>query len=73
MVHLIHRRKRYETQSKDYEFSAFRPIVKYEFIPDRPFHQYVTAKHGLIGLAEVVAKEGAKHGVRANVISLPPL
>src|SRR5487761_1924351 len=29
---------------------------------------YVTAKHGLIGLAEVVAKEGAKHGVRANVI-----
>jgi 3-hydroxybutyrate dehydrogenase len=29
---------------------------------------YVTAKHGLIGLAKVVAKEGAKHGVRANVI-----
>jgi 3-hydroxybutyrate dehydrogenase len=29
---------------------------------------YVTAKHGLIGLAEVVAKEGALHGVRANVI-----
>jgi 3-hydroxybutyrate dehydrogenase len=29
---------------------------------------YVTAKHGLIGLARVVAKEGAKHGVRANVI-----
>ena len=29
---------------------------------------YVTAKHGLIGLAEVVAKEGAAHGVRANVI-----
>ena len=29
---------------------------------------YVTAKHGLIGLAEVVAKEGAKHNVRANVI-----
>lgn len=29
---------------------------------------YVTAKHGLIGLAEVVAKEGAEHGVRANVI-----
>jgi 3-hydroxybutyrate dehydrogenase len=29
---------------------------------------YVTAKHGLIGLAQVVAKEGAKHGVRANVI-----
>jgi 3-hydroxybutyrate dehydrogenase len=29
---------------------------------------YVTAKHGLIGLCEVVAKEGAKHNVRANVI-----
>ena len=29
---------------------------------------YVTAKHGLIGLAKVVAKEGAKHGVRATVI-----
>ena len=29
---------------------------------------YVTAKHGLVGLAKVVAKEGAKHGVRSNVI-----
>jgi 3-hydroxybutyrate dehydrogenase len=29
---------------------------------------YVTAKHGLMGLARVVAKEGARHGVRANVI-----
>jgi len=29
---------------------------------------YVTAKHGLIGLARVIAKEGARHGVRANVI-----
>jgi 3-hydroxybutyrate dehydrogenase len=29
---------------------------------------YVTAKHGLIGLAKTMAKEGAKHGVRANVI-----
>ena len=29
---------------------------------------YVTAKHGLIGLSKVVAKEGATHGVRANVI-----
>jgi 3-hydroxybutyrate dehydrogenase len=29
---------------------------------------YVTAKHGLIGLAKVIAKEGAKHNVRANVI-----
>jgi 3-hydroxybutyrate dehydrogenase len=29
---------------------------------------YVTAKHGLIGLAKVVAKEGAAHHVHANVI-----
>ncbi|MBY0292247.1 MAG: 3-hydroxybutyrate dehydrogenase [Alphaproteobacteria bacterium] len=29
---------------------------------------YVTAKHGLIGLCEVIAKEGAKRNVRANVI-----
>ena len=29
---------------------------------------YVSAKHGLIGLAKVVAKEGAKYGVRANVV-----
>ena len=29
---------------------------------------YVVAKHGLVGLAKVVAKEGAAHGVRANVI-----
>jgi 3-hydroxybutyrate dehydrogenase len=29
---------------------------------------YVTAKHGLIGLCKAVAREGAKHGVRANVI-----
>ena len=29
---------------------------------------YVTAKHGLLGLAKVVAKEGAAYGVRANVI-----
>ncbi|HEY0231247.1 MAG TPA: 3-hydroxybutyrate dehydrogenase [Dokdonella sp.] len=29
---------------------------------------YVAAKHGLVGLAKVVAKEGAEHGVRANVI-----
>ena len=29
---------------------------------------YVTAKHGLIGLAKTVAKEGAAHRVRANVI-----
>jgi 3-hydroxybutyrate dehydrogenase len=29
---------------------------------------YVTAKHGMLGLCRVVAKEGAPHGVRANVI-----
>lgn len=29
---------------------------------------YVTAKHGLIGLCKAVAKEGAKHNVRANMI-----
>jgi len=29
---------------------------------------YVTAKHGLIGLCKTVAKEGAAHQVRANVI-----
>lgn len=29
---------------------------------------YVTAKHGLLGLARVVAKEGAQYGVHANVI-----
>lgn len=29
---------------------------------------YVTAKHGLLGLARVVAKEGGIHGVSANVV-----
>ncbi len=29
---------------------------------------YVAAKHGLLGFARTMAKEGAKHGVRANVI-----
>ena len=29
---------------------------------------YVTAKHGLLGLARVVAKEGGPKGIRANVI-----
>ncbi len=29
---------------------------------------YVVAKHGLLGLARVMAKEGAAHNVRANVI-----
>ncbi len=29
---------------------------------------YVAAKHGIVGLCRTVAKEGAPHGVRANVI-----
>lgn len=29
---------------------------------------YVTAKHGLEGLTKVIAKEGAAHGIRANLI-----
>jgi 3-hydroxybutyrate dehydrogenase len=29
---------------------------------------YVAAKHGIVGLAKVVAKEGAPFGIRANVI-----
>jgi 3-hydroxybutyrate dehydrogenase len=29
---------------------------------------YVAAKHGILGLAKAVAKEGAKHGIRSNVI-----
>jgi 3-hydroxybutyrate dehydrogenase len=29
---------------------------------------YVTAKHGLLGLARVLAKEGAKHNVRSHVV-----
>jgi 3-hydroxybutyrate dehydrogenase len=29
---------------------------------------YVAAKHGVLGLARVMAKEGAEHGVRSNVI-----
>jgi 3-hydroxybutyrate dehydrogenase len=29
---------------------------------------YVTSKHGILGLCRAVAKEGAPHGVRANVI-----
>jgi len=29
---------------------------------------YVTAKHGLLGLARVLAKEGGKHGVRSHVV-----
>ena len=29
---------------------------------------YVTAKHGLMGLSRTIAKEGAAHGVRANVV-----
>ncbi len=29
---------------------------------------YVTAKHGLLGLARVISIEGAQHGIRANVV-----
>jgi 3-hydroxybutyrate dehydrogenase len=29
---------------------------------------YVTAKHGVVGFARAVAKEGARHNVRANVV-----
>jgi 3-hydroxybutyrate dehydrogenase len=29
---------------------------------------YVAAKHGIVGLSRVIAKEGAPHGVRTNVI-----
>ncbi|MCP3056529.1 3-hydroxybutyrate dehydrogenase [Aurantimonas marianensis] len=29
---------------------------------------YVAAKHGILGLSRVMAKEGARHGVRANTI-----
>ena len=29
---------------------------------------YVTAKHGLLGLARVLAKEGARHNVRSHVV-----
>jgi NAD(P)-dependent dehydrogenase (short-subunit alcohol dehydrogenase family) len=41
------------------------PIAKEASLLKAP---YVTAKHGLVGLAKVAAHEGAKHGVRANVI-----
>jgi len=29
---------------------------------------YVAAKHGIVGLAKAVAKEGAKHGIKSNII-----
>lgn len=29
---------------------------------------YVTAKHGLLGLVRVIAKEGATHGIRSNLV-----
>lgn len=29
---------------------------------------YVSAKHGIMGLSRTIAKEGAKHNVRSNVI-----
>lgn len=37
-------------------------------LPSKLKAPYVTCKHGLIGLARVVALEAAEHGVRANVI-----
>ena len=46
-------------------FTWARPIPRKHRPSKAP---YVTAKHALVGLAKVVAKEGAKHGVRANVI-----
>ena len=33
-----------------------------------PGETLLTAKHGLLGLNKVIAKEGAAHGVRSNVI-----
>ncbi|OIQ93002.1 D-beta-hydroxybutyrate dehydrogenase [mine drainage metagenome] len=42
------------------------PVHSHEASPLKA--PYVTAKHGLLGLCKVLAKEGAKHGVRANVI-----
>jgi len=56
------------------DFSAFQKWISTERSTTPPKEAsmlkapYVTAKHGLIGLCEVVAKEGAKHNVRANVI-----
>ncbi len=29
---------------------------------------YIAAKHGIVGLSKAVAREGAKHGIRSNVI-----
>ena len=29
---------------------------------------YISAKHGIMGLARSIAKEGGKHGIRANVL-----
>ena len=37
-------------------------------VATRNASEYVTAKHGLLGLSRTMAKEGAKHGVRSNVI-----
>ena len=37
-------------------------------IADPGMSPYVAAKHGLLGLCRAVAKEGAGHGVRSNII-----
>ncbi len=41
-------------------------VHSHEASPLKP--AYVTAKHGLLGLARVLAKEGAKHNVRSHVV-----
>jgi 3-hydroxybutyrate dehydrogenase len=61
-----------------YQAGVYQALAEENLHPDRVAGisigaikvSYVTAKHGLIGLAKIVAKEGAKHGVRANVICL---
>ena len=47
----------------------FVAIASAHALAASPFKSaYVAAKHGLIGLAKVIAKEGGRKGVRANVI-----
>jgi 3-hydroxybutyrate dehydrogenase len=29
---------------------------------------YITAKHGLVGLCQAIAREGIDHGIRSNII-----
>jgi predicted acylesterase/phospholipase RssA len=83
LIQLVYRAKQYEGDSKDYEFSRLSmedhwrrqgggSIIYMGSVHSKEASllkaPYVTTKHGLIGLAKMVAKEGAKHGVRANVI-----